>query len=102
MVIRRIGPLSCAKLAAALYAVAGLLLGVIFSLVSLAGGFAAAAFAADPSRRTAIIPFAGVGALAIVIFPILYAALGFVGALIGTWLYNAAAAVLGGIQIDLE
>jgi xanthosine utilization system XapX-like protein len=102
MVIRRIGPLSCAKVAAAPNAVAGLFVGVIFSLFSLAGGFASAAFAADPSRRTGFIPFAGVGVLAIVIFPILYAAMGFVGALIGTRLYNMAAGVVGGIKIDLE
>ena len=102
MVIKRIGPLSCAKVAAALYAVAGLFIGGVFWLFSLAGGFASAAFAADPSRGTGFIPFTGLGALAIVIFPILYAAMGFVGALIGTWLYNMAAGVVGGITIDLE
>jgi hypothetical protein len=101
MVIRRIEPLSCAKIAAALYAVLGVFFGAIFSLVSLAGGFASAAFAADPSGRTGF-PFAGVGVLAIVIFPILYATMGFVFALIGAWLYNMAAGVMGGIKIDLE
>jgi hypothetical protein len=102
MVIKRISPFSCAKIAAALYAIAGLFLGGLFSLFSLAGGFASLAFATDPSRRTGVIPFAGVGALAIVLFPILYSAIGFVGAFIGTWLYNLAAGVVGGIQIDVE
>ena len=41
----------CAKVAAALYAVIGLVIGAFFSLFSVAGGFASAAFAADPSRR---------------------------------------------------
>jgi hypothetical protein len=101
MVIKRVAPLSCAKIAAALYAVLGLFIGVIFSFFSLAGGFASAAFAADPSGRTGF-PFAGLGALAIVIFPILYATIGFVSALVGSWLYNLAAGVVGGIKIDLE
>jgi hypothetical protein len=42
MVIRRIGPLSCATIGAALYAVVGLVIGGIVSLFSLAGGFATA------------------------------------------------------------
>jgi hypothetical protein len=100
MVIRRIGPLSCAKIVAALYAVIGLVIGSIISLFSLAGGFATAAFALDPSRRTAFPPVMGVGA--IVVFPILYAIFGFVTTLIGAWLYNVTAGVVGGIKIDLE
>ena len=97
--IRRIGPLSCAKIAAVLYAVIGLFFGAILSLISLAGGFASA-FADDSSRG--FFPFAGVGVLAIAIFPILYGAMGFLLALIGAWLYNVAAGVMGGIKIDLE
>jgi hypothetical protein len=101
MVIRRVAPFSCAKIAAVLYAVAGLILGGIFSLVALAGGFATSAFAADPSRR-GLAPFFGVGALSVVLFPILYGVMGFVGALIAAWLYNTAAGVVGGIRIDVE
>jgi hypothetical protein len=101
MVIRRVAPVSCAKIAAVLYAVGGLLVGGLFSLVALAGGFATSAFAADPSRR-GLGSFFGFGALSIVLFPILYGALGFVGALIGAWLYNAAAGIVGGIRIDVE
>jgi hypothetical protein len=39
MVIRRVGPLSCAKIVGTLYVVLGLVIGGIFSLVALAGGF---------------------------------------------------------------
>ena len=101
MVIRRVAPVSCAKIAAVLYAAGGLLVGGVVSLIALAGGFATSAFAADPSRR-GLSSFFGVGALSIVLFPILYGALGFVGALIGAWLYNAAAGIVGGIRIDVE
>ena len=101
MVIKHIGPLSCAKIAAVLYAVVGLIIGGIFSLVSLAGGFATAAFAADPSRTTRLVPFF-FGTLAVIAFPILYAAMGFVGALIAAWMYNVAAGVVGGVNVDLQ
>ena len=77
MVIKRVGPVSVAKNAAILYALMGLVLGLIFSLVSVVGGFAApedSGFAA------------GMGA-----------ALG-----IGAVLYNMAAGIVGGIHVDVE
>ena len=40
MIIKRIGPLSCAKLSGLLYAVIGLLIGGVFSMVAMAGAFA--------------------------------------------------------------
>ena len=40
MIIKRIGPLSCARLSGLLYAIIGLVLGGIFSLIAMAGGFA--------------------------------------------------------------
>lgn len=101
MVIKHVGPLSCAKIAAVLYAVVGLIFGGIFSIVSLAGGFATAAFAADPSRPTRLVPFF-LGTLAVIAFPILYAAMGFVGALIAAWIYNVAAGFVGGVRVDLQ
>ena len=40
MTIKRVGPLSCAKIAAALYAVIGLVAGIFLSLAAMAGAFA--------------------------------------------------------------
>lgn len=57
MVIRRVAPVSCAKIAAVLYAVGGLFVGGVVSLIALAGGFATSAFAADPSRRSLVRGF---------------------------------------------
>ena len=37
MVIKRIGPVSCAKITGTLYAILGLVIGGVFSLVALAG-----------------------------------------------------------------
>ena len=95
MIIKRIGPLSFAKLSAVLYAVMGLVVGGVFSLAGLAGGFA--------SETTGA---AGVGAIvgvaAIVVFPIFYGLMGFVFTLFAAWLYNFAADFVGGVEIDVQ
>ena len=98
MVIERIGPLSAAKIIAALYAALGLAFGVVFMLIAVAGGFATAAFGADPSRIPSPALMLGLGA--IFVFPIGYATIGFVTTLIGTSLYNVAASLVGGVEIQ--
>jgi hypothetical protein len=95
MVIKRIGPVSCAKIAGTLYAIIGLFFGGIFSLVALAGGFAS-----NTSGAAGVGEIVGVGAIAI--FPILYGGLGFVTSLIGAWLYNVLAGMVGGIELDVQ
>jgi len=95
MVIKRIGPLSCAKIVGLLYVIVGLVVGAFFSLAALAGGLAA-----NESGSAGMGAIIGVGA--IVAFPILYGCLGFVGTLIGAWLYNLAAGAVGGIEMDLQ
>jgi hypothetical protein len=42
----------------------------------------------------------GVGA--IVVFPILYGCMGFLGSLIVAWLYNLLAGMVGGIELDIK
>lgn len=95
MTIKRVGPLSCAKIAAALYAVIGFVAGIFFSLAAMAG-----AFAADDAGVGAMGMIFGAGA--IVVLPIFYACLGFVGTLIIASLYNAVAGVVGGIEVDIS
>jgi hypothetical protein len=95
MVIKRVGPMSCAKIAGTLYAILGLLVGAVFSLVALAGGFGS-----NTSERGALGAVIGVGS--VIVFPICYGAIGFVGGLIGPWLYNALAGIVGGIQLDVQ
>lgn len=90
MVIRSIGALSCAKIAGALYAVIGLIVGVCLSLFALLGGFAAGDYS----------PF--FGAAAVVIFPILYGVFGFVMTLIVARLYNVFAGMMGGVEVDVQ
>jgi hypothetical protein len=95
MVIKRIAPLSCAKIAGTLYAVLGLFIGAIFSLIATVGGF---------GSNNPGIPGLGamIGVGAIVAAPIFYGCLGFVGALIGTWLYNLVAGMVGGIELEVQ
>ena len=95
MVIKRIGPVSCAKITGTLYAILGICVGAIFSLVSLVGGFAS-----NASEGAGLGALIGVGA--IVVFPILYGGVGFVATFIGAWLYNVVAGLVGGIEMDLQ
>jgi transmembrane protein DUF3566 len=101
MVIERVEPLSCAKIAGVLYAMLGLVFGALFSLLSLFGAFASAALASDAaSRPPAFVTLFGVGA--VVLFPIFYGAMGFIFTLIGALLYNVAAKAVGGIEIHVR
>jgi hypothetical protein len=102
MVIKRVGPLSCAKIAGVLHALGGLLFGAMFTLFALVGGFAGAPFPNDPAMpMTAFMGlFMGVGA--IVFLPLFYGVMGFVVTLIGAFIYNLLAAVVGGIEIHVE
>lgn len=95
MIIRRIGPLSCAKIAGTLYAAMGLIIGAFFSIAAIVGGFAAA-----DSGEAAFAAIFGVGA--VVLLPLFYGVLGFVTTLIAAWLYNVVAGVVGGIEIQTQ
>jgi len=94
MVIRRVRPLSAAKVFAAVYAVIGLLIGAIITLIGFAGGFGAA---------TAGMPFSSMfGIGAIIILPIVYGCIGFIAMLLMSALYNWAAGIMGGIEIETD
>jgi hypothetical protein len=95
MVINRIGPFSLAKIGGTLYAILGLILGCILSLIAMAGGFAA-----QTSRAAGFGAMVGVGA--IIFLPILYGCIGFVGMLIGAALYNLVAGLVGGVELDVQ
>ena len=89
MVIRRVGALSCAKVTGLLYVILGLIFGACLSLISLLG---------VDVGNSALQGMFGVGA--IVLLPIFYGVLGFLGTLIMALLFNFAAGVTGGIEVD--
>jgi hypothetical protein len=94
MVIKRVAPLSCAKIAGVLYAAMGAIIGVFIALFSLAGAFASDTFGGGLGA------IMGIGA--IVIAPVFYGCLGFVFALIAAALYNFAAGRVGGVELDVQ
>lgn len=94
MIVTRIGPLSAAKIAGTLYAAGGLLVGALFSLVSLIG-----AATSDSLGNAAFGAVFGIGA--VIVFPILYGVLGFVSTLVAASIYNVLAGVVGGIELDV-
>lgn len=95
--VRRIEPISLAKVAAVIYGGVGLLVGALVSLFAAVGS----AFAAVAENSP--LPFAGLifGVGAIVVFPLLYAFFAFLGGLIVSTLYNLAARWTGGLELDL-
>jgi hypothetical protein len=97
MVITRVGPLSAAKIAATLYAIMGLIIGAFFSLAALAGAFASGSDDTPFAMMPAIF---GVGA--VILLPILYGCMGFIGTLIAAWIYNGIAATVGGVELDVQ
>jgi len=93
--IKKIGILSMAKFHALLFAILGLLLGLF--IATLGPLFSAASAVTGQS-----FPFAGLGFLAIIILPIMYGIMGFVGGAIGAVIYNLIARWIGGIEVEFE
>jgi hypothetical protein len=94
MIVRRLGPLSFAKVSGVLYALMGLIFGACISLISLVGG----AFMPKESGATGML----FGAAAIVALPLFYGVLGFVMSLVGAALYNLVAGWVGGVEIETQ
>lgn len=102
MKIRRIEPMSIARLAGAIYAAIGLLIGAAFSLFGLLGTVLSAFQRASEQSTAAALAFRFLGIGSIVFFPLFYGLMGFITAWVGAWLYNAFAARFGGVEIDIS
>jgi hypothetical protein len=96
MVLKRIGALSCAKVAGTLYGLIGILIGAIFALISSLG----LAFGRSGDGPAWLGAIFGVGS--IILFPLFYGILGFIGGLIMAGLYNLLAGFVGGIEVELQ
>lgn len=90
-ILNKVGVMSVAKVTALIYAIIGLVVGILYAL---AGSAAVIAGGADM--------LAGLGILAIIAAPISYAIVGFIGGAICALLYNVVAAKVGGIQLELD
>lgn len=97
--VSRIGVLPLAKMLAVTYAFLGLFIGGIVSLFAVMGAAMGGAMGKDAGGGLGAMIF-GVGA--VIVLPIVYGCLGFVGGLITSVLYNLVAKVVGGIEIELD
>lgn len=99
MVIRKVGVGSAGKIFGTLYFAIGLIIGAIFALFSLLGAGMGAAFSegGDAGMLGALF---GVGA--IIILPICYGVIGFIGGIIMALVYNIVAGMVGGLQIEVD
>jgi hypothetical protein len=96
--INRIGVLSLAKMLAIVYAFLGLLFGGIVSLFALLGAAVGGASGRDSGGVAGML--FGIGA--VIILPVFYGCLGFIGGLITAPIYNLAAKVVGGLEIEMS
>lgn len=96
MVIRSIGVVSVGKIYGAMTAAVGLLLGIVFALASLAG----AGLYGTEDGLGFMGPMLGIGA--VIVLPIVYGVMGFIGGILGAFLYNLFAGMVGGVEIRTE
>jgi hypothetical protein len=95
--LRKIGVASAAKVMGVLYAILGLIAGVIIGGISLvSAGFISSQ---NPDMPAWFGSLFGVGA--IVIFPIMYGIMGLVFGAVVAAIYNGVAGVAGGIEVEL-
>jgi hypothetical protein len=101
MVIKRIAPLSAAKIAGLIYTLIGLPFALMVWVVSLVG------LNYSGLSNSPFLPFAPAyvvagGAVAVIILPLVYGAYCFVMTLIGAWLYNLASGFVGGLSVEVQ
>jgi hypothetical protein len=88
--IKKIGVLSAAKVYAAMGAVGGLFVGAFMTLLGATAKGSAGGL------------LAGIGVLAIIILPVIYAILCFVLGAVGAFLYNVIAQTIGGVEVETK
>jgi hypothetical protein len=101
MVIKRVAPLSAAKIAGLIYTLLGLPFALLVWIVSLVG------LNYSGMSNSPFLPFSPAyvvegGAIAVIILPLVYGLFCFVMTLIGAWLYNMAAGFMGGVSVELQ
>lgn len=100
MIVKSIGVLSLAKVMGTIYAGLGLVFGLIFSFFALLGAAFGSAFQEAAGMETLFGALFGVGA--VLVLPIFYGLMGFLGGLITGGLYNVAARAVGGLRLEVE
>ena len=91
-VVKRVGILSLARIMAFFPAVVGLIVGIIVALIAIVIG----------SLAGLPLWIRGIGILAVIVFPIIGAIIGFIHGAIVAFLYNIAADFVGGIELEFQ
>ena len=99
--IKRVGVFSCAKMYAITLAAVGLLIGIIYGVIFMVLG---GAMLAGGGRDTGMAGGSTIviGLVMIIVIPVFYGILGFIGGLVGGTVYNIASGIVGGIEMELE
>lgn len=103
--IRKLGVLSIAKIYAVMMLIFSLLIfvpyGLFIIIISLIGGIGAGS-----QDGLAGLAFGGggivMGVVVMIVFPLMYAAFGFIGGAISALIYNVLAGFVGGIEVEVE
>ena len=99
--IKKLGVLSVAKMYAVIMLVVSLIISIPYGLIIMV--FGAAMMGTGARGGMAAGGGSIVAGLAVmIILPIVYSAMGFVGGAIGALLYNIFAGIVGGIEIEVE
>ena len=100
--LRHLSVVQFALVLAVLYALLGVLAGLVWWLVIspiFIAGMKSGVGGATPSGFAMM---AGLGVFAVIFFPIMYGIIGFIAGLIYAALYNLVASWIGGIEMTLE
>jgi len=103
MTIRRFSVFSVAKIQGLLAFVIGLLIGIMYGLFfMILGGFMSSLAPRGDSQALGGVSSVVVGLIFMIVIPVFYGILGFIGGLIAALVYNLAAGVVGGVRFELE
>ena len=100
MVIKRFGVFSAAKIYAVVMAGMGLLIGVPLGIIMMIFGAAMMAGGSNSAAGGGV--GIGIGIFYMIGLPIIYGILGFIFGAIGALIYNIAAGIIGGLEMELE
>lgn len=90
--LRKIGVLSLAKIEAIIMIIIGLIIGIFSGILS------SLLRTTEYATESTFV----LGWWAVIVFPIFYGLIGFIGGAIGALLYNLIAGWVGGVELDLR
>jgi hypothetical protein len=99
LTLKRIAPMQAGKMLAAFYGLISLIF-VPFMLAFMAFGSLAARSQGGSAPAMPLMFGMGLGFM--IMLPLLYAVMGFIGGVIGAWVYNLLAGWIGGFEFDFE